>query len=206
MTDQQQGRPTTYSYETAERICVELSTSDATLAEVCGKEGMPNRATVFRWLAKYPEFRDLYAHAREFQTETLYDDMADIADAPFDESPVLDSEGEVVGYKVEAGVAMAEIQRRKLRIDVIKFKLVKLQAKRFGDRSTMDVNVDVKHKLSREQFDKLLATAAAPVQIQAPDSEEAEYTLLPSETLSSDMSQDDMDQGDIDDWFDDDLG
>lgn len=169
MTDKIQGRPTDYSLELAERICQVLCASDATVTDVCAPADMPNRSTVFRWLAKYPEFRDLYVRAREFQSELLYDDMAEIANAPFEEVPVFDLLGNQLGVKVDAGAAMAEMQRRKLQIDVIKFKLVKLQARRFGDNRSMDLNVKVNHNVSSEQYKQLLETAKAAPRIEAPE-------------------------------------
>jgi RNAse (barnase) inhibitor barstar len=41
---------------------------------------MPNRATVFRWLSRYEEFRQLYGFAREWQLDCLWDDVIVIVD------------------------------------------------------------------------------------------------------------------------------
>ncbi|WP_324613718.1 terminase small subunit-like protein [Rhizobium mongolense] len=41
---------------------------------------MPNKATVFRWLAAHQEFSDQYARAREAQADSLVDDILSIAD------------------------------------------------------------------------------------------------------------------------------
>jgi hypothetical protein len=39
---------------------------------------MPGRATVFRWLARHKEFRDMYISARNFQAEGLGEEMFEI--------------------------------------------------------------------------------------------------------------------------------
>lgn len=179
-------RPTDYSIELGDKICLMLSSSKATINTVADSPGMPDRSTIFRWLAKYPEFRDRYVLAREFQTELLFDDMAEISDAPFEEVPVLDLLGNHVGMKVDAGAAMAEMQRRKLQIDVIKFKLVKLQARRFGDNRNVDLNVKVNHAVSREQFMALLTAAKTAPKIEAPEAEYTEFT----EELAYDVAAD----------------
>ena len=36
------------------------------LRKVCDRPGMPNKATVFRWLAQHAEFRDQYAKTPKF--------------------------------------------------------------------------------------------------------------------------------------------
>lgn len=196
------GRPTAYSIEIAEQICAEIASRVCTMADVCTAEGMPDRATVFRWMAKHPDFRNLYERARELQSEIGYDDMAEIAGAPLPEVEVFDLSGKSLGHKVDAGVSMAEMQRRKLQIDIIKFKLVKLQPKRFGDNKNIDLNVNHSHKISSEQFTQLLATAAAPPQIAAPEDDEPEYTEF-TETEDDDiagMTADEFDEL-IDDYM-----
>ncbi len=41
---------------------------------------MPDKATVFRWLAAKPDFRDQYACAREAQADAMAEDILEIAD------------------------------------------------------------------------------------------------------------------------------
>ena len=62
------GRPTLFTDELADYIVSEI-TSGRSLRTICAVDGMPDKATVFRWLEKYPEFATKYARAREFQAE-----------------------------------------------------------------------------------------------------------------------------------------
>ena len=73
------GRPTDYTEEKAALICYLLA-SPMTLTKICAREDMPHQATVYRWLQKHEEFREMYAHAREIQSHIYADEIVDIAD------------------------------------------------------------------------------------------------------------------------------
>ena len=64
------GRPSDYSLETASAICARLADGES-LTAICRDEGMPHRATVFRWLEAHPDFRDNYVRARERQAHVM---------------------------------------------------------------------------------------------------------------------------------------
>lgn len=49
------GRPSDYSEELADIIC-ERPADGESLRSICLNDGMPNKATVFRWLAAHEEF------------------------------------------------------------------------------------------------------------------------------------------------------
>ncbi len=72
------GRPSDFTQEIADAICEKIADGQS-LRSICLAEDMPNKATVFRWLAN-PAFHDQYAHARETQADSLADDITDIAD------------------------------------------------------------------------------------------------------------------------------
>jgi hypothetical protein len=78
MNQHKRGRPSHYSAEIADTICDRLAGGES-LRAICADAGMPDRATVSRWLAHYEEFRDLYGSARECQAECLVDEMLEIA-------------------------------------------------------------------------------------------------------------------------------
>src|SRR5262249_15782713 len=65
------GRPSRYSYEIADTICERLAVEGESLRTICADPAMPTKSTVFRWLARYEEFRDMYGVAREWQTTVL---------------------------------------------------------------------------------------------------------------------------------------
>mgnify|MGYP000960657323 FL=1 len=85
---------------------------------------MPNKATVFRWLAQHEEFRDQYAKATETRADAIFEDMFDIAD----------------GVNEEA----AAVAKARLRIDTRKWALARMNPKKYGDK----VSQEIDHKSS----------------------------------------------------------
>jgi hypothetical protein len=67
MNQHKRGRPSHYSAEIADTICDRLAGGES-LRGICADAGIPDRATVSRWLGRYEEFRDLYGSARECQS------------------------------------------------------------------------------------------------------------------------------------------
>jgi hypothetical protein len=57
------------------RIC-----DGESLRAICADAGMPDRATIFRWLARHDEFRVWYSVAREEQIWELQREAIEIAD------------------------------------------------------------------------------------------------------------------------------
>jgi hypothetical protein len=110
------GRPSDYTPETADAICEEIA-DGRSLRSICDADSMPNKATVFRWLAAQPEFRDQYACAREAQADSYVDDITDIADRAKPD---------------DAAVA-------RLRIDARKWAASKLKPKAYSDK--VDLNL-----------------------------------------------------------------
>ena len=108
------GRPSKYSKSLADTIC-EMISDGVSLRDICKGDGMPNRATVFRWLGKDSDFRDQYARARDEQAETLADEIVSIADEAED----------------------AQIAR--VRIDARKWVAGKLKPKKYGDKAQVEV-------------------------------------------------------------------
>lgn len=50
------------------------------LRAICRDKGMPDKATVFRWLASDEEFATKYARARVQQADAIFEGLADIED------------------------------------------------------------------------------------------------------------------------------
>lgn len=132
------GRPSEYTVAIADAICEALADGQS-LRSICCAEGMPNRATVFRWLAANPEFSDQYARARDTQAEALADEILDIADdGSNDWMERRDDQGGNIGWK-ENGEAMA---RSKLRVDARKWVAAKLLPKKYGDKTLVGSDPD----------------------------------------------------------------
>jgi hypothetical protein len=82
------GRPSSFTQEIADEICVRISGGESLRSIVLGSH-MPDRATVFRWLVANQIFRDQYARAREAHADSLVDDMLAIADAEYESNEAI---------------------------------------------------------------------------------------------------------------------
>lgn len=89
---------------------------------------MPDKATVFRWLAdsRYATFRDQYTRARECQADYLAEEILDIADDSKNDT-YIDDNGNV---RTDQEV----IGRSRLRVDARKWLASKMYPKKYGDK------------------------------------------------------------------------
>lgn len=127
-------RPSTFSAEMADSICERLADGES-LRAICSADDMPDKATVFRWLANNTAFRDQYARAREAQADSLFDEILDIADdGSNDWMERKDGEGNNIGW-LENGEAL---RRSVLRVDARKWMAGKLQPKKYSDKLSLD--------------------------------------------------------------------
>lgn len=126
-------RGSEFTQKTADAICERLANGES-LRGICASDGMPAQPTVFRWLAGNEEFRKQYAHARELQADTLFDEIIDIADDGHNDW-MERNYGEEKRW-VENGEAM---RRSALRIDARKWTAAKLRPKKYGEK------LDVEH-------------------------------------------------------------
>jgi hypothetical protein len=80
MTEQRgPGRPSDYNEDIATTICDRLADGES-LRAICASAGMPNKATVFRWIGSHEEFREQYQWARELQADDILGRILEIAD------------------------------------------------------------------------------------------------------------------------------
>lgn len=114
-----------YNTEMATRICEGIA-SGRSLRTICEDEAMPDKATVFRWLAAHEDFRDQYARAREAQADAMLEEILDIADDGKNDS-YTDEEGNV---RTNQDV----IARSRLRVDTRKWAMSKMAPKKYGDK------------------------------------------------------------------------
>lgn len=122
-------RPSEFSQEVADAICERLADGDS-LRSICQLDDMPDKATVFRWLFKYPEFCDQYARAREEQAESLADEIVNIADdSTNDYIKKVGSDGSTSDQ-----LNSENIQRSRLRVEARKWVASKLKPKKYGDK------------------------------------------------------------------------
>jgi Bacteriophage Sf6, terminase small subunit-like len=122
-----------YDPELADEICMRLMTG-LTLKEVCRMEDIPvAESTVRQW--SYDDvdgFHALYVRAREIGFLAKADEMWDIAATP--EEGVKTKEN---AYGTET-IYGDMIEHRRLKIDTIKFMLVKMFPRVFGERTRLE--------------------------------------------------------------------
>lgn len=73
------GRPTIYTDELAETICNELSDGNS-LLDICERDEMPARRTVYKWRAERKEFMHKLARARKLYGLSVVDKLKKMAD------------------------------------------------------------------------------------------------------------------------------
>ncbi len=122
--------PSKYSQKVADMICERLAGGES-LRSICRAKAMPNKATVFRWLAADADFAARYAHARDAQADALVDEMLDIADdGSNDWMEQRGRDGEVTGWK-ENGESL---KRSALRLSTRQWIAEKLKPKKYGNK------------------------------------------------------------------------
>lgn len=141
------GRPSEYTAETAEAICIRLASGES-LRAVCRDDNMPDKTTVLRWLARNEDFRTQYARSKEESAEAIAEEYFDI----LDEMPPAKSDGSMDS----AAVAWA-----KNRADGRKWYLSKIMPKKYGEKVQTDSTVT--HKFEDVTEDELKARALALV-------------------------------------------
>jgi hypothetical protein len=132
------GRPSSYTEQMANLICIRLAEGES-LNKICKDEGMPDKATVFRWLASDASFCDKYARARELQAETQFDELIDIVDQPPELSYVTDKNGELVEVKFDSSY----VQWMKLRVDTRKWTAARMAPKKYGEQKQPEQTQDL---------------------------------------------------------------
>ena len=122
-----------YSENLAAQFCAHIA-EGYTLREIQKMPGMPTIYTVFQWLAdeRKPEFKQLYARAREAQAEMMADEIVSISDET-DVASVMTPDG-AVDLKLDA----TAVARNRLRVDARKWVAAKLLPKKYGDKLGVD--------------------------------------------------------------------
>ena len=82
------GRPTDYTPELAEYICDEMA-KPRSMVDICNEPDMPDQTTVYRWLVKHDEFRQMYTRAREIQADASIDKGMSEVDAAKDKDEII---------------------------------------------------------------------------------------------------------------------
>jgi hypothetical protein len=121
---EKRGRPTKYSEELADEICIRIATSKDGIHKISNEFGL-DAWTVFNWKHEHEYFSHKYAHAKELQAEFLKQQIIDIADDSSNDEEV-----------TEFGVKMNRefVERSKLRVQTRQWLMGRLAPKEYGDK------------------------------------------------------------------------
>jgi hypothetical protein len=122
------GRPSDYTQELANKICSKLS-EGISLRTVCLADDMPDKSTVFDWLATKKEFAYQYACAKEQGTEAMNELLLDLGDEAIE-----------LAQSVNDKASSAVVQAVKLKADNLKWVMSKMKPKKYGDK--LDLTTD----------------------------------------------------------------
>ena len=98
--------------EIVQKVCDKLA-DGLSLSKVCLAKNMPARRTFLEAVQRNEEFYEMYTQARAIQAEVLADEMFDIARQDLG--------------NVDNKMANAEVQRRRVHIDTLKWTFAKMQ-------------------------------------------------------------------------------
>ncbi|HZJ97555.1 MAG TPA: hypothetical protein VFD12_06940 [Oligella sp.] len=122
-----------------------VATSAESIASICRRDDMPDKATFFRWLYRMPELRDKYMYAKELSALVDEDLMLSIADdGTNDYMEKARQNGEVnVVFDSE------HVQRSRLRVDTRKWILERKQPKYYGSKTDVNLGVQEDNPLAQ---------------------------------------------------------
>jgi hypothetical protein len=124
-------RPSDYSPELTAVICARMA-EGVSLRSICLADDMPDKSTVFRWLAAHKEFRDQYARAREARADAMAEEILEISD---DDSvdAITDPESGATRLNTEF------VARSRLKVDTRKWLMARMAPKVYGDKVTQEL-------------------------------------------------------------------
>lgn len=116
-TKKKPGRPRIeFDQKTADNICEQIAEGKS-LRRICIQKAMPTKKTVLRWLEENTAFQQQYARARDGQADNYFDELMDL--------------------QKQATAENAHAIR--VRADIIKWACSKLKPKKYGERSTLEI-------------------------------------------------------------------
>lgn len=130
------GRPSKFSQELADRICV-LIMDGIPLREIATSCEI-HVTSIFKWLNDRPGFFDQYARAKEIQAEMMADELISIADESPEITTVTTSPNGATSER--KALDNAGVQRNRLRVDARKWAAAKLLPKKFGEHIKVEAS------------------------------------------------------------------
>ena len=114
-------RPKMITKEVMQKVCDELADGKS-LNQICRMDHMPSRRAIYYSIQRDDDMHELYARSRAIAAEILSDEINDVAREPLD--------------SIDPKARMAEVQRRRLRVDALKWTFARQQPR--GIRNNAD--------------------------------------------------------------------
>jgi len=150
MTKPKVGRPTKFTKDVVDEICIRLMTGESLLSISQDKQ-IPDYSNIMRRMHKDTKFRNKIARAREAQMDALVDQMIDIA----------------------MYASPEEVHKARLVTDLMKWTASKLKPKVYGDHVEIDQNVNVTFQNAVPRPKAIEADAISSVPKQIPSKTDA---------------------------------
>lgn len=115
-------------------ICKRISEGEA-LRNILKDKSMPDSNTFYKWIKEDEDKNEQYARACEERQDLIFEEMFDIADDGTNDWMEKKKQGEVIGWELNG----EHVQRSKVRIDMRKWALSKMNPKKYGDKLQTDV-------------------------------------------------------------------
>jgi hypothetical protein len=145
-------------------VCARIAKGE-TLVSICEDLHMPAESTVREWTRKDIGFSRAYARARDAGFDRLAEECLQIA-----EDGTNDYVDRMVGDRMVRVVDKEHVLRSKLRIETRLKLLAKWDPKRYGEKTTMDLNAVVQQKLPlpqlQQEIRRMLAKGVIDVESQ----------------------------------------
>ena len=122
-----------------DKVC-ELIAKCGSLRQVCRQPGMPDRATVSRWVIEDPLFAAKYARAKRIGIDDFVEQTLEIADTPVE--AIETTEGPL-GTTIKTSDALGH---RKLQVETRRWRAERMEPKAYGARSGIELSGDLEVK------------------------------------------------------------
>jgi hypothetical protein len=136
--------PSTFTEEIFETILARLADGQ-TLRQICRDPEMPDRETVVRWTRNDDARRRQYDQARRDGTDSLADDLVDIAWDTSNDTTVTERGTPVCNHEW--------IARSRLKSETIRFLLMKLNPRRYGDKLPEAIEAEEHEAEQQKKFE-----------------------------------------------------